>query len=244
MEIKNIDLTEDKIILRENQKEAIDRLYKNGLETGIHCQATGCGKTIIILKYIDYLNKTKENSKIILFTERVNILSDLFSFKKGKIEPDIEKLEHWKKTGIVDLTNFNIINRVTNKNKNWIDEFTNSNKPTLLVINRAFLTLGKKYNKFKFANLDLILHDECHNTPSLQCHEFLLKAKLLQVKIVGFSATPLRTGKMDKPKLLEIYGFNNELNLLTNYNMIYAISKNLILPPEFYWYQIESYEKK
>lgn len=42
---------------RPNQKEAFDRLEKFGLETGIHCQATGCGKTIIILHYIDYCKK-------------------------------------------------------------------------------------------------------------------------------------------------------------------------------------------
>ena len=246
LEIKAIDLTQkDKFIPRENQKEAFDRLEKNGLETGIHCQATGCGKTFIILKYIDYVYKLKQNPKIILFTERVNILSDLFSFTKNKLEPDMKKLKHWKKIGIADLTNFYIINRVTNKDKNWDVQLKNSDKPTLLVINRAFLTLGKKYNIFESGDLDLILHDECHNTTSLQCHDFLLKAKDLNVKIVGFSATPLRTGKNDKPKLLEIYAKDktSELNLLTNYNMIYAISKNLILPPEFYWYQIDSYVK-
>ena len=35
----------DKFIPRINQKEAFNRLDKYGLETGIHCQATGCGKT-------------------------------------------------------------------------------------------------------------------------------------------------------------------------------------------------------
>jgi hypothetical protein len=244
LEIKPINLSND-FILRDNQKEAFYRLERNGLETGIHCQATGCGKTYIILKYIDYAHKNIKNPKIILFTERVNILSDLFSFTKNKLEPDIEKLKYWKEKGLVDLTNFNIINRVTNKNKNWDSELRKSKKPTLLVINRAFLTLGKKYNIFNYDDLHLILHDECHNTTSLQCHEFLTKARSLDIKIVGFSATPLRTGKFDKTKLLEIYSKEdkNELNLLTNYNMIYAISKNLILPPEFYWYQIETYNK-
>ena len=244
LEIKPLNLT-DEIVFRENQIEAFERLEKNGLETGIHCQATGCGKTYIILKYIDYANRNIKNTKIILFTERVSILSDLFSFTKGILEPDIKKLNQWKDKKLADLTKFNIINRVTNKNKQWHDEFKKSKKPTLLVINRAFLTLGKKYNIFNANDLHLILHDECHNTTSLQCHEFLTKARSLDIKIVGFSATPLRSGKNDIPKLLEIYSKDttNELNLLTNYNMIYAISKNLILPPEFYWYQIESYKK-
>jgi len=54
---------------RINQKEACDILKKYGLQTGIHCQATGCGKSFIIIQYIDYVFKNyKENSKIILFT--------------------------------------------------------------------------------------------------------------------------------------------------------------------------------
>jgi superfamily II DNA or RNA helicase len=243
-EIKPIN-TIDKFNPRENQKEAFDRLEKNGLETGIHCQATGCGKSFIIIRYIDYAFRTITNPKIILFTERVNILSDLFSFKKGKVEADMDKLKYWKNLGVGDLTKYNIINRVTIKKKDWDKQLIESKGPTLLVINRAFLTLGKKYKDFKKEHLNLILHDECHNTSSSQCHEFLLKCKSIGVPIVGFSATPLRTGKDDKPKLLEIYGNkDNELELLTNYNMIYAINKNLILAPEFYWYQIETYNKE
>lgn len=239
----------NKFIPRENQQEAFDLLEKDGLVTGIHCQATGCGKTFIIIKYIDYVLRTskKPNPKIILFTERVNILSDLFSFKKGNLEPDIDKLNHWKNIGVGDLTKCNIINRVTNKNQDWVELVQKSKQPTLLVINRAFLTLNEKYKNLEENDLDLVLHDECHNTSSKQCHKFLKLCKTkYKVPIVGFSATPLRSGKFDKTLLLEIYAKpldNNELNLLTNYNMIYAISKNLILAPEFFWYQFDSYNK-
>lgn len=240
-EIEPIEEIES-FIPRDNQREAFNILDVYGITTGIHCQATGCGKTYIIIKYIDYICNHKINPKVILFTERVNILSDLFSFTRGKLEPDLGKLQYWKNLGVGDLTEYNIINRVTNKNKDWDTLMVNSTKPTLLVINRAFLTLGKKYKVFKNNDLDLVLHDECHNTTSVQCHEFLLKCKSLNIPIVGFSATPLRTGKYDKTRLLEIYSKedSNELNLLTNYNMIYAINKKLILPPEFHWYQLES----
>jgi superfamily II DNA or RNA helicase len=228
---------------RENQKEAFDRLESKGLETGIHCQATGCGKSFIIIRYCDYANRTITNPKIILFTERVNILSDLFSFAKGKVSADKTKIKYWKNMGIGDLTNFDIINRVTIKKKDWAELLINATKPTLLVINRAFLTVSSIYDKITESSCNLILHDECHNTSSVQCHTFLTKCKQLLIPIVGFSATPLRTGYDDKPKLLEIYSKPTnpeELNLLTNYNIIYAINKELIVPPEFYWYQIES----
>ncbi len=226
-------------IPRINQKDAFDQLAENGLQTGIHCQATGCGKTFIILHYIDYCKKKfKNNCKIIFFTERVNILADLFDFNKKKIGPNEDNIKYWKNKGIADLTGMEIINRVTNKKKDWISLLNKSKKPTLLVINRAFLTLEKSYQKLQ--GISMILHDECHNTTSKQCHDFLKFQRNKNIPIVGFSATPLRTGKDDLTRLKEIYDM--ECPLLTNYNMIYSIRSKLILPPEFYWYQID--EKK
>ncbi len=232
-----IDFTQ----FRQNQIEAFTLLDKNGLETGIHCQATGCGKSYIILKYIGYTQEKYKNPKIILFTERVNILADLFSFNKNELEPNKENIIKWNKMGLCDLTKFNIINRVTIKKKDWADLLSESDKPTLLVINRAYLTLDKSYEKIK--DLTLVLHDECHNTTSIQCNKFLLDCKEKDIPIIGFSATPVRTGKNDVEKLMEIYGKNDNLNLLTDYNMIYSISQNLILPPEFHWYQFETYKQ-
>lgn len=142
-----IELLNNNYELRPNQKEAFDHLEKNGLVTGIHCQATGCGKSYIIIKYIDYTNRNYQNPKIILFTERVNILSDLFGFKNNEDKPDSNKIIEWKNRGIGDLTNFKIINRVTIKKNDWIDLLKKSKEPTLLVINRAYLTLGKTSEK-------------------------------------------------------------------------------------------------
>lgn len=242
---------------RINQKDALERLTKNGLETGIHCQATGCGKTFIILYYIEYCRINNKTPKIILFTERISILADLFQLKKKTnnaklddnedvLEKDDTNIEKWKKMGICDLTNFNVINRVTIKKNDWAKLLIESITPTILIINRAYLTTPSKYKKFKPNDLTLILHDECHNTSSDKCHDFLTYCKSIKVPIVGFSATPLRTGKNDKTQLLKIYDVpndNTKLNLLTDYNMIYAISNKLILPPEFYWYKIEFYNK-
>ena len=256
---QKIDIQE--FIPRENQIEAFQQLDKNGLITGIHCQATGCGKSYIILRYIGYtyeqakllnftptfnknflLNEHYRYPKIILFTERVNIFADLFDFKKDSNNPNQDNILKWKKWGLCDLTNFEIINRVTIKEKNWVELLNESTKPTLLVINRAYLTLGKKYKKLK--DITLILHDECHNTSSTQCHDFLLDCKKNNIPIIGFSATPVRAGKNDLEKLKEIYAKEDgSLNLLTDYNMIYSISKDLILPPEFHWYQFESYKE-
>ena len=227
---------------RDNQLDAINRLNKNGLETGIHCQATGCGKSNIILYYIDYVFKNFKNPVVILFTERVNILKDLFCFVKDNKKLNENKMNEWKNNGICDLLDANIINRVTEKQKNWINMLIKPKKPTLLVINRAFLTINENYKKI--TKLHLIIHDECHNTASEKCHNFLVHCKNIKVPIVGFSATPIRTfTDIEIAKLKEIYAVNNALNILTDYNMIHAISKDLILPPEFFWYQLESYNE-
>jgi len=244
-----------KFIPRPNQQEAIDHIKKYGIITGIHCQATGCGKTAIIKIYIQenekkYINSEKV-SKVILFTERKSIFADLFEFKKDSNEnhgnEHKENIKRWDETGECNLTNYIIINRVTIKKKDWIERLkSEKDKPILLVINRSYLTRND-YKKLTKEHVNLVIHDECHNTPSKECYGFLKHIKSLDIPIVGFSATPVRTGKKDKPKLLEIYHKSDDktkLNLLTNYNMMKAISDDLILAPEFNWFVVNKYNKK
>lgn len=231
---KYLDKTE--FIYRMNQIEANERLNKYGFETGIHNQATGCGKSTIILKYID--KAINENKSIILFTERLSIFADLFKLNKDELD-QLDVLIFWKLKTICNLLNTKIINRITIKKKNWIEEF-NVDKPKLLVINRAYLTLNKGYENITNNNF-IILHDECHNTSSDQCFEFLSFFKNKKMPIIGFSATPLRSCKKEEiNRLLGIYGINGELNLLTNYNMLHAIKEKLILPPNFSWFELKN----
>ena len=281
----------EKFDWRQNQLDVISHIKTHGITTGIQLQATGCGKTYIILKYIDFAFKSNPKCKIILFTERVSILADLFDFKSIETKSnqlDSTNIKFWKEKDICDLTQFNIIDRVTVKKSDWIEQLNQSTKPTLLVINRAYLTLNTNYKNIN--GLSLVLHDECHNVASNKCFEFLkfikCKHNIIEkiktdnndkikrtgkttisigsldnrprprpIPIVGFSATPLRAGKtktgdntvLNRDRLVEIYGKENEkgqLNLITNYNMIYAISSDLILPPRFYWFDIENYQIK
>ncbi len=249
----------DEFVFRINQIEAIKRLEANGLETGIHCQATGCGKTFIILKYFDYFVKNKIKGNIILFTERINILADLFGFQQAKGTYDVSKVDEenkklWKKLGIIDLDKFKVINRVTQSGLDWDESMGKvGSKPKILVINRSYLTRPSMYKKLDKKSIGLVIHDECHSSTSRLCYDFIAYCVSKSIPLVGFSATPLRSGKIkvsesmesNIQRLLNIYGIvdketkTKKLNLLTNYNMIYAIEHNLILPPEFYWYQFE-----
>jgi superfamily II DNA or RNA helicase len=230
-----------KFELRPNQLDIKKLLDNNQLQTGIHCQATGLGKSIGILLYINYVIEKYMNPNIILFTERVNILRDLFGFGDNTTK---DKINYWKNIGVCDLTDINIINCVTQKTTKWVLNFNDNNdKGNLLIINRAYLT-KKKNNNYLYENIiydcvNLILHDECHNASSEECFNFLSNAKKCNVSIVGFSATPLRTGKDDIKRVLEIYGDDGQLKLLTNYNLLYSISNKLILPIKFFWYQLE-----
>lgn len=129
-----------------------------------------------------------------------------------------------------------------------------SDKPKLLVINRAYLTNKEKYKNLNKNNIGMVIHDECHNTTANNCFEFLKHCKDNKIPVIGFSATPLRTGKTkclkttklisNIDRLLSIYGIDdkdeNKLNLLTDYSMIHAIKENLILPPKFIWYEFEN----
>ncbi len=236
LEIENNKI--DKIEWRINQKKAFEMIEKE-IIGGIHCQATGCGKSYIILKYCyEYGRRYKKN--IIIFTERINILNDLF-FLNNKIKQE-ELFKKWKENNLIDMDNYNIIDKINNKNKEWLDELKNE-KINIIVINRAFITVCKKtYKKITNEKIGLILHDECHNAVSYECFNFLNEMKKKDIIIVGFSATPLRTGKTkginNKDRLLEIYGKDNKLNIITNFNMIYAIQNNLILPPKFIWYSL------
>jgi hypothetical protein len=230
-----------KLKLRVNQEYVLKLLKEDGITTGIHCQATGCGKSYIILMYCNYFKKYNLKGNIIIFTERVNILKDFFDLDKKEICPDKKKF--WKDNDLINLDDFGIINRVTSKQKDWHDILKETTiKPKILLINRAFLTLGEKYKDLNEKHVGMIIHDECHNTSSEMCYKLLLYFKSLNVPIVGFSATPLRAGKtsneLNKDRLLNVYGNNGELQILSNFNMMYAIKHQLILPPNFIWYEL------
>ena len=227
---------------RINQEEAFKKLEQNGLVTGILNSATGTGKSYIILRYIAYAyEKFKENCKIILFTERVSILKDLFELGEDK-QLLLDKIEYWKRINVGDLSKLNIIDRVTIKKYDWVDSFKESG-PVLLLINRAFLSNNTLYTNLKKDNISLIIHDECHNTTSTKCYNIVKYFHDMNIPIIGFSATPIRTGASMIKRLASIYTSkeSNKINLIIDYGLIFAIKEKLIVPPIFNWFYFEDY---
>jgi hypothetical protein len=221
--------------IKDNQLDLFNRLNINGLETGIHCQSIGCGKTYMIIKYIDYMIKNYTNPKIILFTNKINIISDYINKSKDlKI----------KENGLCDFSNIEIIDRLTVNKKDWIFKIIKSYKPLLLIINKLYINNSEIYKKINYHNLNLILYDECTNISSDKSYNFLLYCKSINIPIIGFSSMPINIDEYRISKIFNIFNIKNniKLNLLTNYNLIYSLDNNYILPFNFYLYQIEKYD--
>lgn len=261
--------------LKRNQKDAIElseayRRHIDGTDitlplTCIHCQATGAGKTIIALAIIWFyikLNNYNPDMTILWFTERKSIMMDLF-FKKletkqndnkniaEQYECNKENFDKWRYHNVINMGAFEIMEFVKNKDKNWYDKINQeTTKPKFVIINRTYLTLNSTYKKIKHNKPCIIIHDECHSAVSTQTRDFLVYAKShWNASIMGFSATPLRTGKTlnikNTDRLTEL--FKNEetgnLNILTNYNINSAIANKIILKPKFSWFKLTNKHK-
>lgn len=232
-EITYNELKKNNFILKNNQLDLFNKLNINGLQTGIHCQSIGCGKSYMIIKYIDYMIKNYTNPKIILFTKNINIINKLLKE---------ENIKDYKEKGLCDFSNIEIINRLTVNKKDWIFKLIKNTKPLLLLINNIYINNLEIYNKINNHNLNIIIYDECINILTDKTYNFLLYCKSINIPIIGFSNMPLKIDEYKISKLFNIFNNKNnniELNLLTNYNLLYSLSNNYIFPFEFYFYKIE-----
>jgi len=235
------------------QLETINNIIENKFQNGIISLATGCGKSFIILNCIQnfYEMQLTDNRSILVFTERKNILLDLFFTKlNGKYVEKTDYYDIWKKVGFIDMENFNIINLVSDKNNDWsLPSFLpKNNKTNLILINRVYLTLYEKYKKISLeTSPQLIIYDECQGISAKTSFNFLKYAiEVWNSKILGFSATPYRSsGKarriMKKNNLHEIFSLfenDNLLNIYQNYNILCAINDGICCKLDFVWYKL------
>ena len=244
--------------LNNIQKETINKITSSDFTSGLVCICTGGGKSLIMLNLIEiFKNNYLEKSRtILIFTERKNILLDLFfTLEKGDDEKYkyVKKEVHWqvwKALGYINLFDFNVINLVSNKDKDWTNfEKYDKTKINLIIINRSFLVSSERYEKISYdTSPQLILFDECHSITGKTVFKFLEYAKSKwNSKILGFSATPIRNAKSKNNQnlatVIKIFpNPNNEdkINLIVNYNISDAIKDGVCCPLNFVWFKSSS----
>ena len=224
------------INLRQNQKNAIDKLLEHNFSSGIISHYVGTGKTIIMLNtiWLHYLkHKNNKNLLYILLCDKSDILYQMF-FKNGDF--DISIMESYSSSNIFDHTKFNIVNCIDPKNKKNKINF-DVGEPTIIITNTQFIK-NRNYSDIKKGTTGLILLDECHSVTGKENYKMLkiLKYKKL-LPIIGLSATPYRKMKNSIPNLKDIFSNTfdknddkKELNIISSYDMIDAICDDVVLP--------------
>jgi superfamily II DNA or RNA helicase len=139
----------------------------------------------------------------------------------------------WTEDEIIDMNDFDISENIIDKTTFNFDKPLD--RPVIYIVNNAFLKAGNKYKKLNYDNIGLVLVDECHSVSGKQNYEMLEYIRNKGINIQGFSATPLRPVKNASDQLLKVYGDKpneetNELNIISNYDMIKALKDGVILP--------------
>ncbi len=246
-----LEINQEELILtdkfkgfRKNQESARENNKKGNFCSGVHNQITGAGKSIIAMLTINDHNEImkENNGKLYIYTcPRIEVLRKMF-FEKVKIDEKEEWVinkkneKFWKENKIIDLGNYNIIDRVNIKDKTQLK--LNKNKPNILIVNSDYLKALDEAKSYKYKKVILVLFDECHGVSAKYFYELLEKIKFTYKKhIIGYSATPVRENAEEKVK--EIFSSsleridNPKLNIISNYDMMNAICDGIVLPPSY-----------
>ena len=219
--------------LRPNQKMAVNNTIQQNFKSGIHCQIMGAGKSLIILNIIQshFQIYNNPNNIYIVMTERIDILKQMFYGNKEK------NYALWKSNGIIDINLFDLKENIINKS---FDNVINKNKPTIWIINNAFLKIcHKNISNENLQNIKLILDDECHSVSGVNNYSMLKYFKDKNINIIGFSATPLRPVKGADDKLSKIFSYHDKLNIISSYTLFGGIRDDIILPFRHYIIHID-----
>jgi len=210
--------------LKPNQVKAVQSTVSQGFKSGIHHQIMGAGKSFIMLNIIQ-THWTLHQSPCIylLTTDRIEIFVSLF------IQGQKEKFESWKLNGIIDMDDFIFVENLINK-KFDLEIVQPQFKPIIWVCNNSFLKARSKYKQIDYSTFGLVLVDEAHSVSGKMNYKILEYIKSQGCEIIGFSATPLRPIKHAGTQLVNIYGQDGKLNIISNYNMIDGLADGRVLP--------------
>ena len=224
MNINKLNFNNLNIQLNVWQKEAFE-CYLNFMEsenkTGIIIAPTGCGKSFLIsLLSIFYILCTK--CDVLILTKRKEIFDTKFI-------TDLQNLI--LKTG----EKINVCNLINNICENTIFNGNNINNTIFIANSDKFITSKnfKNYQSIDFGKIKKVIFDESHWVGSDLLGNFLLYLKNnVCDKIIGFSATPVRTNFENKIKTLEIFKQykSNEFNIIYSLGYIKSIDEKYRLP--------------
>ena len=210
--------------LKPNQIKAVESTITQGWKSGIHHQIMGSGKSFIMLNIIHkHWVKNQKPCVYLLTTDRIEIFVSLF------IRNQKEKFASWKSNGIIDMGEYIFVENLINKRFD-LSLTQIQSKPIIWVCNNAFLKAGTKYKQIDYSTLGLVLVDEAHSVSGKMNYKMLQYIKSQGCEIIGFSATPLRPIKHAGTQLVNIYGQDGKLNIISNYNMIDGLADGRVLP--------------
>ena len=196
------------MILRKNQKLALQKSMHEDFQSGTHAHATGTGKSVIGLTIIEaFVARSSSRTPTVLWLcEQASVIKDIF------------KSHH---RCVVDLVN--------HKPKDWAAQVNSARiwkRPIVVVANRAFLVSQERYRALS-ARFDLVIHDECHSgtgKTTVTFYEWLLRYP--GVRVIGLSATPPSSEKAPHTCLARI---------ITRYSIYSAVVDGVILAPVLAW---------
>ena len=103
----------------------------------------------------------------------------------------------------------------------------NARKQIFYYTNTAQFTTSnewKDYQKMKFKNIGMLVHDESHGSSAEQTKDFLIHMRdKVVVKLLGFSATPMRETKKSQSNTMEVYGNGGQLETIYQLGLYDAI---------------------
>ena len=204
-------------MLYESQLKAINLSVENDFSSGIHCHATGTGKSWIAFEILLEYAKKYPNDNVMWICEQKTVLEQQFNERRLKRDGHDKVLQ-----------SFNIIDLVKRKLPDWPKKANSIGKNLLIVTNRSFLVSKERYTALTVP-INLIIHDECHsvgNKTTATFYNWIFNNSSITPRCIGFSATP-------NP---ELFPYDR---ILTHYSIYDAFCDNIILPPRIHWISSE-----
>jgi superfamily II DNA or RNA helicase len=222
---------------RDNQVAGLERNKACNFASGIHVQVMGAGKSIMIMRTFqdklehDLTQQPTNKHVYVLLTDRIEILRKWFFNEDGSL--DDTKKRRWRDQSIIDMDRFEVLDTIYDKDVVIIEKVNRARRPTLVIMNNAFLRTNKKYMDLE-PNISLVIVDECHCISGPQTFLAMRHMRYhLGASIIGFSATPLRDTKVSKKNLVDVFGHDGKLRILSFYHLLDALRDDVVLPFRF-----------